>query len=182
MLAGAAVQRLKFPLLVFFATLSASCAEQKNKEQLSSIQQEVSRLEDRIGKLELENMLLKAKNRAFLQKSDDGYSNVLTNFGPMTIQLDNIRKEGSGARVFVTIGNPSAFLINEFELSGAWGPVDKDGNVTEESHEFNSVIRSALQGNTWNKVSFIVNGANPDAMGFVRVNNIEVKRIYMNTE
>src|SRR3546814_2793552 len=71
-----------------------------------------------------------------------GYSQIDAGIGVLTFQFTEIAAKGSGSNVSLLIGNPTNAAITDMTIWASWGPLNADGNRSEEhTSELQSLMR-----------------------------------------
>lgn len=142
---------------------------------LTLLQGRVSTLESQVTTLSVES-----SKSIWLQLSNTGYTPLLTDLGTITVQMTKIEPLGSGSRVFLKFGNPLSVTPVQLDLTGRWGPVDKDGTPDlSKAHDFSTSIEEKISAGAWTYVSFQIDGGKPDEIGFLQINTASVQRVNM---
>lgn len=137
-------------------------------------------LERRVGNNETQVAQLRSRSLpvAILTMSDNGYSTANTDLGVITYQMLAIDAQGSGSRVRLRIGNPTAAELTRLDVEGSWGTVDKDGSADfEHEHPFKGTITGSIKPGMWGSGTLPLSGAKPSEVGFVAIEKTRVSAI-----
>jgi len=167
------------------AVLLAGCdsRDDRSERELASLRDSQSNLLRQINNLEGKISELEAESDSarILKRSDSGYSVVKTDFGAITIQMKSVTADGAGSRVRLQIGNPTTATITKLMLFGHWGAVNKDGEPDGETHSLmQPTITRHLPAGTWSDASFLIEGAKPSDLGYLRITSALIPSISLN--
>lgn len=133
---------------------------------------EITSLKERVAMLEAAN------DSSMFKLSDEGFGFVRSSVGPVPFVWKESEKRGSGSQLTLEIGNTTNADWLRFEVYGTYGELNPDGSIKQGSTAPLTIESSTpVKSGRWNVVKIQVDGAQPEKIGFIRVNNINVSRI-----
>lgn len=173
--------------LGYAATLAAVCLTGCDQQSSAADKLDVDILKTRVNTLQQQllnsdseriKLRTAAMPAAILRLSDDGFSILHTDLGNITVQMTASTPAGAGTRVSLRVGNPLGAAITKLGVSGSWGPLDADGKpVMEDEHAFSTVTVEPIASGRWSLTSILIEGAKPDKVGFVLLEDATAKSI-----
>lgn len=172
-------------VVMVFAMLLAGCGvrDGRNERELASLRDSQTNLVSQVNRLEakISDLEVNADSTRILKRSDDGYSVIRTEFGAITLQIKSIAAEGAGSRVRLEIGNPTNATITKMMIFGHWGAVDKDGEPEGGAYSLKKpTITTRIPGGSWSEASFLIDGAKPADLGYLRITSALIASISLN--
>jgi hypothetical protein len=172
-------------LMSFFIFIIAACADNTSQGKIQKLEAEVDRLQKEIDELKLETTFLKIfqnpyKSAVFDPSETKGYGRLDTTSGFFLFSITDIKPYLDGYKIVANVGNPSAARYIGFALKAKWGTrFDVNKAKTDKSYNYDSWHKTltekdirfteTLKPSTWNKVSFVVSPAKPDAFGYLEI-------------
>lgn len=145
--------------------------------QLEALKTHVSTLQKRIADLEQENRINELLNSgatvAYLTPGADGYSTVQTDFGKITVSLENVQPYANGSRVTLQFGNISSATLTGVKATIEWGKVAAKGGPDTESQRSREVtFTPSFRAGSWTNIPVVLDGIPSTELGFVRVKDV----------
>lgn len=162
-------------LVVLLSTPLLSGCDQSSKistleNKMASIEAEINELKQTI---EVNSMVSNIDKIAYLTPGSDGYSLVKSDLGVLTVSIVNIVPYANGSKITLKFGNLSAATIDGLKATLEWGSVDKNGmpdNKNAKSREVS--FNDPLIAGSWKNSNVVLEGVQPQALGFVRLKDI----------
>ncbi|MFL6311260.1 MAG: hypothetical protein ACJ71W_04065 [Terriglobales bacterium] len=152
-------------------------------EELMQLRAEVSRLQEKITKLEgrlsFQEYLLKSKqekhDQILLDLTEHAFQRLDTDSGIVLVSVEDAAPYLNGYKVHLSIGNPSSMGYSGYKLKVRWGKTYDFNKYTEESYtEWDKSIQEKeisftqkLDPGVWNPAELILTPASPDQLGYM---------------
>jgi hypothetical protein len=132
---------------------------------------EISKLKDRVAKLETEVFSLQIKavetkgQWIRLDPAAKGFQKIETRVSPLLISVHDITPYLDGFKVSIDIGNPSYMLINNYDLAYQWGLASKGSSAeavlsNDRSTKTNSEVGTIpLNAGAWTRYTLTLSPA-----------------------
>jgi outer membrane murein-binding lipoprotein Lpp len=118
---------------------------------------------------------------AYLTPGDEGYSVVKTDFGPLTVTLEDIKPYANGSRVSLKFGNPTSATLTDVSATVEWGSVDEKGSPRiNEGKSKELPFNKSFQAGHWTTAEVVLDGIPPANLGFIRIRDLKNKGIRLN--
>lgn len=155
-------------------TTSISQAEvQKLRVELDALKQKADILEFRVN---LQNVL---GSSVLLEPSDEGFSVLKTQFGTVTVSMDDIKAHGNSTRIKLRFGNATSASLQDVSVKLEWGKADKNGlrETAVGSKEFKVV--NPLGPGRWTSEEFTLDRITAPELAFVNVGEFQAGSIHL---
>ena len=117
---------------------------------------------------------------AYLTPGAGGYSVIKTDFGPLTVTLDDIKAYANGSRVTLKFGNPTSASLIDVSATVNWGSVDEKGSPRNDEAKSKEIsFAKMFQAGHWTTISIVLESVPPNNLGFVRVRDLKNKGILL---
>ena len=117
---------------------------------------------------------------AYLTPGESGYSVVRTDFGPLTVTLEDIKPYANGSRVSLKFGNPMAATLTDVSATVEWGSVDEKGSPRNDQSKSRELpFNKSFQAGHWTTVEVVLDTIPPNTLGFVRIRDLKNKGIQL---
>jgi len=176
--------------LVVLASLSCSCGNSstsaaKMDELSQRVEQqgkELERIKSEINSLKssqsFNDMMRNGEGVAYLTPGLQGYSVFRTEFGAVTVSLEDLKPSASGSRLILRFGNATNATLNHVEATVEWGSVDSKGAPdTDNTRSKKISFAKSLRAGAWTTEEVVLEGAAPRSLGFVRIRDLANKGI-----
>jgi hypothetical protein len=115
---------------------------------------------------------------AYLTPGDSGYSVIRTDFGSITVTIDDIKPYANGSRVSLRFGNPTSATLTDVSATVEWGSVDTRGSPkNDEARSKELPFNRSFQAGHWTTVDAVLEEVPPSVLGFVRIRDLKNKGI-----
>jgi hypothetical protein len=176
--------RVRFGISIIVALCGLSaCNQAKSGSDLDQflkvnrIESDVGSLERRVAQLEHEKNKQPPSNST-LMVGDSGFSVIDTAYGKVTVRLMSVKAEGAGSRVRIKLGNPLNATLTDIGIFTKWGAVNEKGEVIEPPlGEKYIKLEGDLPPGRWTERSFVIDGAKPDKLGYVRMDYLNAEGV-----
>lgn len=180
------VRAITVPAIV--ALLSSSCAD---RNRLSALEAKAAALERDVSTLKADLADLEARVRvdetldaissvAYLTPSADGYSQIRTDLGFITVYLANVEAYANGSRVTLTFGNPLSATIGNPTLTLEWGTATQTARSTGENVRSKTTqLNRSLQAGGWTSIDVVLDGTPSSELSFVRIKEFKIGQIFL---
>lgn len=168
------------PLLTLLAVGGCDQNDAAYRAEIESLEARIESLEERVTSNHAEFIRFRLKRTlpVLLLQSDSGYSVLQNESGSLTLRWLNVAASGQGSKVTLQVGNLSSATITRLEFSGSWGEVDENGNPElNGAKDFEAATTQGIKPGIWNTISFVVDGAEPEKLGFLNIKSAEAARI-----
>lgn len=161
--------------------LLLGCTAQPQGElasRVDSLNTIVDSLHHRVGRLEIDNWLAKLGGIAILKPADQGYSTLKSDYGTITVALEDVSGFANGSRVTLQFGNTTSATLNDASATVEWGRVDSSGTVVNDHSNTKEVsFQRPLRAGSWTVIPVVLDRIPPHELGFIRITNFAIKGI-----
>lgn len=162
------------------AIVLAGCG-QSQTPQVDSLTSIVDSLNSRVARLEFQKWLADFEGIAFLKPADGGYSTLKSDFGTLTVSLEDVAGYANGSKVVVQFGNTTSATIDGASATVEWGRVDStDSPIYDKGNSKVVTFEKSLRAGSWTKMTVILDRIPPLELGFIRVKDFTNKGITLN--
>lgn len=139
----------------------------------------IIRLTKRLDEIEAKTLKIGWEKRAILAPSDTGYTLIMTDVGPMTLQIKGVSPFANGSRVKLRIGNLSSATLSGVETKMQWGPVNGRGMMQYDkaAPESTIPISQRLEAGSWTEADVDLAQIPPAQFGQLIVSDVTAKSI-----
>lgn len=145
-----------------------------------ALAEEVASLRSDIGIERMLRGLDDMEKIAELRPGADGFSTIRSEYGTLTVSLEDVQPYANGSRVLLRFGNPLSASLSGMTASVEFGNVDAEGN-TVPSKTKDIAPSDTLSGGSWNDVQVVLDGIPPDRLGYVTVRHLRFSTISLSS-
>jgi len=172
-----------------FAVSITACEQNKStsndRSKLQELSTKVEALEERMRDLKTSVDVIETfkdlDRIAYLTPGQSGYSSIQFDIGTLTVSLEDVKPYANGSKVTLMFGNPLAGNINGLKAKMEWGSMGTNGqpdNKTTKSRDI--TFKENLRPGSWTRTQVVLEGVPPDALGFVRIRDLQHTGIVLN--
>lgn len=161
--------RMTAMFLLFGCTAQPQSDLARRVDSLSAI---VDSLHHRVGRLEIDSWLATLDGVAVLKPADQGYSTLKSDYGTITVALEDVNGFANGSRVMLRFGNTTSATLNDVTATVEWGRVDSSGVVINDPSNTKEVsLQRPLRAGSWTVMPVVLDRIPPQELGFIRITN-----------
>jgi hypothetical protein len=166
--------------------LSCTSGSQPASKPVDSVAVVVDSLRSRIDSLESDNFDNKWEKLtdkiALLKPASDGYATIKSEYGVVTVSIENVSAYANGSRVTLRFGNTTSAGLTGVSYTIDWGRVDRKGApLNDEALSKKLTIKKTLIAGSWNSVQVVLEQTPPTELGWVRIKDFQNNGISLTT-
>lgn len=174
------------PLCCGLAIMLSGCSDPSAKTDsvsqadIQEIKTDVEDIQEQVKLLALRlNLQNSFGTSVLLEPSDEGFSVLKTQFGTVTVTMDEIKPHGNSTRINLRFGNATSAALHDVTVKLDWGKADKDGlrEAAIGSKEFK--VLSPLRPGRWTTEVITLDRVTAQELAFVNVGAFQVGSIHL---